>query len=703
MKLWQGALGVAGLLLIAVPSGLDSCAGSPPEKVFATKQMPADLRNEFLKGRIGVLRPTFRMQYLIGAFRMLSGTPLTDAEVEALYGPDESGGSDVSATWTSASGDQISPYKQISTSNTQGAYLNCYVNAFDTAERTRAELQTKWGEKDPRMLEWIRAQDQVFSNCSAKEAVIPAAPDAKMDPLLAAHRRYQIGAALLYAGQHRKAAEAFEQIAADKESPWHDIAPYLAGRALLRAGSLEGGAAAFQEGKQRLVAVAKDPAMENWHEASLALLHKWQIRVEPEVRLGELGRELMQSNEDDVKQDVIDFLALMNARRFFNAGPVDDAETTSELAAWLVAMSETPDAVDTVDWWRKTQKPAWLIAALRNAPEKALPELLRAARLVKPREPAYESVVYYAVIRETARGRAEQARTWADGALRRKLLNSTRNLILEQRMRVARNWDEFLQFSLRRPEARVMDAEEEGEFALEPTEKPVETAPTFDQDALGIFDLHLPLALWVDASGNARLPANIQIRIAEAGWVRAVLLGRLEEARKLMERIRQLQPESAKITGDFLAATDEEHARLAALFIVLRSPALEPQIDGAAILANPHDMAWGSRSCWSYPESRPADLGFLSAEQRTAGNADWKQIRKTDPWNATYLARQTVQWARKYPDDPRVPEALHRAVIATRFRCTDADTGKYSQQAFALLHRKYPKSRWAGETPYWYQ
>src|SRR5262249_3122583 len=152
-----------------------------------------------------------------------------------------------------------------------------------------------------------------------------------------------------------------------------------------------------------------------------------------------------------------------------------------------------------------------------------------------------------------------------------------------------------------------------------------------------------------------------------------MLLGKLDEARKLMERVRQLQPQSAKIAGDFLAPTDEEHTRLMALFIVLRSPGLEPQIGGAAILANPHDMAWGSRTCWSYPDARPADLAFLTAEQRTAGDAEWKRIRKAEPWNATYLARQTVEWARKYPDDPRVPEALHRAVIATRFRCTDAD------------------------------
>ena len=41
------------------------------------------------------------------------------------------------------------------------------------------------------------------------------------------------------------AQTAFQQIAADEASPWNGIAPYLAARALLRAGKLEGDSAAM--------------------------------------------------------------------------------------------------------------------------------------------------------------------------------------------------------------------------------------------------------------------------------------------------------------------------------------------------------------------------------------------------------------------------------------------------------------------------
>lgn len=53
--------------------------------------------------------------------------------------------------------------------------------------------------------------------------------------------------------------------------------------------------------------------------------------------------------------------------------------------------------------------------------------------------------------------------------------------------------------------------------------------------------------------------------------------------------------------------------------------------------------------------------------------------------------------------DPRVPEALHLAVKSTRFGCVDKETGKFSKAAFDLLHQRYPRSRWAEQTKYWYK
>ena len=65
-----------------------------------------------------------------------------------------------------------------------------------------------------------------------------------------------------------------------------------------------------------------------------------------------------------------------------------------------------------------------------------------------------------------------------------------------------------------------------------------------------------------------------------------------------------------------------------------------------------------------------------------------------------YLAQQVIDWAKGHPDDKRVPEALHLAVRATRYGCTNKLTTNHSKKAFDLLHQRYPKSEWARKTKY---
>jgi len=117
-----------------------------------------------------------------------------------------------------------------------------------------------------------------------------------MDPLLAATGANQMAAAYFYSGQYRKASEAFQKIAEEEESPWQDVAPYLVARACCEP-ACSMAIARHSEGKDRLLAILKDPDQVEWHEASLRLLHLWQARVEPQGRLAELGEELTQATK----------------------------------------------------------------------------------------------------------------------------------------------------------------------------------------------------------------------------------------------------------------------------------------------------------------------------------------------------------------------------------------------------------------------
>ena len=82
---------IATILFFAIPERLDSCGIGAPLPVFVTLEGPADVA-QFLKGKLGVLRRSYHPRHLIGAFRVLSGLPLTDGGIDSLYQQSGGGG-----------------------------------------------------------------------------------------------------------------------------------------------------------------------------------------------------------------------------------------------------------------------------------------------------------------------------------------------------------------------------------------------------------------------------------------------------------------------------------------------------------------------------------------------------------------------------------------------------------------------------------
>ncbi|HSB14060.1 MAG TPA: hypothetical protein VLE22_06350, partial [Bryobacteraceae bacterium] len=102
-----------------------------------------------------------------------------------------------------------------------------------------------------------------------------------------------------------------------------------------------------------------------------------------------------------------------------------------------------------------------------------------------------------------------------------------------------------------------------------------------------------------------------------------------------------------------------------------------------------------------YPSGSVDSPAFLSGDAKTQAEAERKRMASL-PTAPNHLAGQAIRWALVNPQDPRVPEALHLAVRATRYGCVDAATSRFSRQAFELLHRRYPKNVWARKTRYWF-
>jgi hypothetical protein len=103
-----------------------------------------------------------------------------------------------------------------------------------------------------------------------------------------------------------------------------------------------------------------------------------------------------------------------------------------------------------------------------------------------------------------------------------------------------------------------------------------------------------------------------------------------------------------------------------------------------------------------YPGGKVTSPAFLDAAARAQAEKEWDALATTGP-AVQALGDAVLAYAKAHPEDPRVPQALHYVVRASRYGCyvTAAKTN-YSKLAYELLHKNYPDSAWTKKTPYWF-
>jgi hypothetical protein len=646
------------ILILAIPVELPGCGPFLPEALFYLKGAP-ETPAEFARGQLGIVQPTYERLYQVIAYRYLSGVGLNDAEQRAVL-PSSQPVMDWPAPtitpnpWLTARNKvpgiqplpELKPYRQVKREGYFDTYLNCNDDAFVTAASTLARVQ-----RTGAAAEWIAAQDIVFADCSQGAAI----PEPAADPRLAADRAYQIASAKFYSEQYDAARQDFQAIAADTSSPWHDVAPYLAARCLIRAGKLA-------DAETALESIAADPALARWHASADRLLGYVRVRLHPIQRMHELAMALVRpDSEATIGQDLIDYRILFD--KDVEPRPNDD------FTDWILSFQAYGRGA--LEQWRARHTLPWLIAALQSAHpgDSTLPELLAAAREVKPDSPGFVTVSYHMVRLLPP----DEARAKAGDLLAGRMPLSARNQFRARRLELAQNFDEFLEFAPRRPVAELT-------YAVAPVGA---TRDFLDQDSTLVLNRDIPLALLKQAATSALLPDSARERLKDVVWVRTLLLS-----------------DSPAFPG---------------VFALLNTPGMRPYVDSGygrntaelAKIDPYHDNWWCSRSAINVPnnsvllEAPPTGAPFLSDADRHQAAAEWKKLQSVST-GPNWLAAQTLAFAQAHPQDPRVPEALYLAVRATRYGCTDKETGDFSHRAFDLLHRRYPNTEWAKKTPYWF-
>ncbi len=189
---------------------------------FVPGRIPEKVDARFVRGELGILTPDLGARYQLIAWRYLAGMPLSSDEQAALVTkPADTADAALNQWQTATSNTRFLDRSKSSRVAPNEYYVNCLDDAFLTATATLADRRTKYGNdgNDALTRNWIAAQDQVFSNCSAREPAYPADPDASMPPLARADRMYQIAAAHFYAEDFDGARERFEAIARTRARP----------------------------------------------------------------------------------------------------------------------------------------------------------------------------------------------------------------------------------------------------------------------------------------------------------------------------------------------------------------------------------------------------------------------------------------------------------------------------------------------------
>jgi hypothetical protein len=750
LALWPGAP-------FDAPPATQACGPFPPQYSFARALAP-DAPN-YLEGELGVVQPSFVRAYLFVAWRHMSGVPFTDVERQAFGAPravePDAARERGPARWQRARAgilgdtpqESVNQWKRV-TGNRYQYVLNCPDAAFDTAADTLASLLEELGAADPRVIEWTGVQDRVFSRCDGDDgSPVAEALPAGAPERARVEREYQLATAAFYGWQWQDAESRFRAIAADPTSRWRHWGDYLAARTVIRRATLEDPDTPFDAPLLRragamlreAAARATVPAVRS---AATDMLGFVAARTQPEERLLELaGRLAGRSSAGAFGRALEDYTWLLDRMVGdtveFSYASLDrhaSVRERDEMTDWILTFqSDGPGAVDhALARWRATRRETWLVAAAARMPAShpQLEEVLQAAAASPPASSAFPTLVFHRARLLVQSSRLDQARVALDAVLAAPtaLPASAVNLLRAARLLTARTLDDFLVDAVRTRVVAPYGRMPIGRLA-------------FDADAADVLNERMPLARLQQAAEASHLPDTLRRDVALTAVARAVLLRDHRRAIRLAGTARRLAPGLGRALSPLAEASSPDQAHAAGLLLLLRHPGLKPYVPAVAerdaapdkidsLRDNwwcgfssaeaapdrdnrvaPYETGYAYRDTWRvdrtlrslHPQPRVIlTPPFLpDADLVVAGRElDALAARGTAPND---LAREAVRFAQASPDDPRAPEALHLAVRATRFGCTDAETGTWSRAAFDLLHRRYARTEWARRTPYWFR
>lgn len=715
--------------------------------VFSYELHPGLPLENYAEGSLGIIRPEFARSYLIVAYRTLSDRPLSTIEKQ-----------DALAVWksrllfeySSQVQDSLSDWKKarskvntekidISTYGRMGKYSNYQrltSGALRSACETLDKVVSKYGAKSEQAKRWLAAQDIVFG----KGKDLPAALPDDASQFEKDERAYQIAAFYFYRKQFDQAARLFERISKNEDSRWSKIAPYIVARCYIRKAQLgknEDRNSNFKKAKEALEGILSDKTKSEQFAMTRSLLQFVNLRAEPESTLERLSNRIAKANSAKTfKNDLIDLTKLLDDIEYkSNSNNENKTESPkkvfkSDLADWVWTYQSIKkvSSAEVITKWKENKSIPWLLSSLASASynvadlgDTEYEELRAAFKKVSVNSPGYLSLVYYLSKVMIEKGETQGASKLIAQALGKKgsLTPTTVNLFKDLKLQVVKDLNEAISLI---PRTVAGDDYLDYDFPdwFFSTEKAKEKRPSLPRISPVVADLlnkALPLEVLSNISESASLPPVVKSNLVSALWVRAVLLDKDKQALSLSQNLQKLMPELKPDLRAYQSCKSSKKRKFLALYTALKNPGLRPYVTSGYLretklnkIDSFKDNWWAKGQLEYYYDSKPGAKKkvieriakrILTAEQVLTAEKEYGQLLElgTAP---NYLAKEIIAYAKINPGDNRIPEALHRAVKATRYGSTDKQTRSYSKACFTLLHKNYKASPWTKKTPYYY-
>jgi hypothetical protein len=738
-----------------------ACGPFYDEAVFSATIHPDLPFRLYADGNLALVEPTFARSYLVVAYRYLNNKPLSSSEREQILNfwrfrlgdasrSDSDNAVDLWLTTRnkalgikpSDSSDRLYPYRSAGSNDDYNPYLNCNDDAFKQAVKTLQEKVAKYGAGSAAVKDWLAAQDSVFCHCSApqydyktkaqgKEPPLPSPAAADTSEEVKRERAYQIASANFYAKNFDEAAKQFGAIALDSASPYQKISAYLVARCLIRKATVSTNKGidqvALLAAHNKLLELQADPAMVSMKEGIEGLLNFVGLRLDPAVTLQQLSKKIA-AGDSNLYQDMDGYIYILDSAFKEDS---EDASTThsvddTKLAAamhgddmtdwiWTFSTNDKASLEHALSRYREKKNDGWLlcVGSKLTGKEAYAGEILEALAKIDKASPAYVTANSQRARVLAEQGHNDRAIAAIDSALSVAKAPSAMNALNLQKLMLSKSLEQMITLSYRSPALIVGDAESQTlssewqKLDQKKTDgKTYTTLPTMlrPEGAVAI-NQKLPLNLFLQAAQSQQVPAALRKDIAQAVFCRSVLLHDQNSSNKASALLKQYMPNLASQLARYDSA-GADSKEFSAAFLMLKYPGIRPYVTAGVgrttefgRLDDYQDNWWISIEADKAVKFagqqflKPADLAKAKAEVATINSLS------TGP---NYLGKVTIDYARKHLSDPRVPEALHMVVRATKLGASNDKTSAISKQAFQILHQNYKGNPWTVKTPYYY-